>query len=403
MKIIWILNGYGLDSGAITGGPIRFHAVSSRWQKSHSGLEQVLVTTSGGEKVLRSMGCCFPFVRVPSALVFKREPFKAFRIWSYLVTSADALLFPARLPQGDVVITVSDYFCDIVPAVVSKRRTSGMRWIAWIHHKERHPTERPGNRLFNEITWRIQEWSFRKIAKYADQAWVLDSDAGDEVAQRLKELGMPQERILKMRNGIESGPISQSPDRNKTVDVVMIGVRPNKGSLDVVPVWKIVQQVRPGTTLRLMGGMAGEVNLQKHIKQEGLEKLIEIFKPENGWVPFDEYLAKVKEARLLFAPSHEEGWGIALCEAMACGLPVVAYDLPVYRRVYGEALVTVREGDHRGFALKICALLDDREAYESRRLIGFECALRYGWDALAEQDWSALASGRSSAASDCLR
>lgn len=26
--------------------------------------------------------------------------------------------------------------------------------------------------------------------------------------------------------------------------------------------------------------------------------------------------------------NYEEGWGIAACEAMACGLSVVAYDLP---------------------------------------------------------------------------
>ena len=390
MKIIWMLTSYGLDSGAITGSPIRFHAVSSRWQKSVSELEQVLVTTSGGERVLRSMGCCFPMVQVPCSLLIKREPCKAFRLWSYFVTSIAAHVFPARLPQGDMVITVSDYFCDIVPALVVKRRTSGMRWIAWIHHKERHPSERPGIRLFNEITWRMQEWSFRQIARFAEQAWVLDSDAGDEVATRLKELGMQPERIRKMRNGIDSEPIAQSPDREKKFDAVMIGVRPNKGSLDVVPVWKIVQQLRPGTTLRLMGGMAGEVNLQKHILQEGLDKVIEIFKPEKGWVPFDEYIAKVKEARLLFAPSHEEGWGIALCEAMACGLPVAAYDLPVYRRVYGDALATVKEGDHRGFAEKICALLNDRELFESFQKAGYECALQYGWDELAKQDWKAL-------------
>jgi glycosyltransferase involved in cell wall biosynthesis len=393
MKVVWVLNSYGLDSGAITGSPIRFHAISSRWQKEVPGLEQVLVTTSGGERVLRSVGCTLPVVRVPASLALAREPFKtkAFRLWSYFVTSFHARLFARRLPDADVVITVSDYFCDVAAATVIKRKRPGARWVAWIHHKELHPSQRPGNRLFNELTWRMQEWSFAHIAADADQAWVLDSDAGDLCAARLLELGMPGERIKKMLNGIDVGPIAGVAEPGKRVDAVMIGVRPNKGSLDVVPVWKHVRELRPQTTLLLIGGMAGEEALGKHIRKEGLDGLIEIFKPAEGWLPFADYVSRIKSARVLFAPSHEEGWGIAVCEAMACGLPVVAYDLPVYRRVYGEALATVREGDHRAFAESLCRVLDDAETFARLAERGRQCAAKYDWDQVARDDWQRLA------------
>ena len=43
-------------------------------------------------------------------------------------------------------------------------------------------------------------------------------------------------------------------------------------------------------------------------------------------------LSVVKSVLVFVFPSHEEGWGIAICEAMACGLAVVAYDLPAYER-----------------------------------------------------------------------
>lgn len=388
MRIVWVLNSYGLDSGAITGSPIRFHAISSRWQRTMPDVDQVLVTTSGGERVLRSVGCTLPVVRVPAALALRREPFKfkAFRLWSYFVTSFHALFRRGRYPEADLVITVSDYFCDVAPAALMRRSGRAKRWIAWIHHKELHPSQRPGNRLFNELTWRMQEWSFRRISRLADQAWVLDSDAGDLCGARLKELGIAPERIAKMRNGIDVGPIAAVPEAGKTFDAVMIGVRPNKGSLDVVPVWKFVQTIRPGTTLRLMGGMAGEETLAKHIRREGLEPFIEIFKPGSGWVPFDVYVAKIKQARLLFAPSHEEGWGIAVCEAMSCGLPVAAYDLPVYRRVYGDALATVRENDHRAFAETICRLLNEPAAFDDYQRRGRACAAKYDWDCVAEAD-----------------
>ena len=53
MKIVWMLNGCGLESGSITGSPLRFQAVSSRWQGMTAGPEQHLVTTSGGEAMLQ--------------------------------------------------------------------------------------------------------------------------------------------------------------------------------------------------------------------------------------------------------------------------------------------------------------------------------------------------------------
>ncbi len=393
MKIAWVLNSYGLDSGAITGSPIRFHAISSRWQRERPELEQVLITTSGGERVLRSVGCTLPAVRMPASLLLAREPFKckAFRLWSYFVTAFYARLLGRRLPAADAVITVSDYFCDVAAAEAMRRKRPDTKWVAWIHHKELHPSQRPGNRLFNEITWRMQEWSFRRIARGASQAWVLDSAAGDLCGARLLELGMPPARIRKMLNGIDAGPIARVPEPGKRVDAVMIGVRPNKGSLDVVPVWRHVRALRPQTTLLLMGGMAGEEALAKHIRREGLDGLIEIFKPAEGWVPFEEYVRRIKSARVLFAPSHEEGWGIAVCEAMACGLPVVAYDLPVYRRVYGSALATVGEGDHRAFAERLCRVLDDTEMFSRLAEAGWQCAAKYDWDAVARSDWEQLA------------
>ena len=393
MRLAWILNGCGLESGSITGSPIRFQAVSVRWQASVVGLLQTLVTTPGGERMLRKMGCALPAVRLPASLLLKEEPFKAFRLWSYCVTACAAPFLRGRLPQADVAITVSDYFCDVVPALLMKRRQPGLRWIAWIHHKERAPAERPGNRLVNEITWRMQAWSFRQIARHADQAWVLDSDAGDEIALCLRMQGMAPERIRKMKNGIDLSAIRQIAEPQKRVDAAMIGVRPNKGAYDIVPVWKEVQRLRPGTTLRLMGGMAGEGAVAEQIAREGLGGVIEIFKPEGGWLPSETFFAKVKEARLLFAPSREEGWGIALCEAMACGLPVAAYDLPVYRRVYGEALAAVPEGDFRAFAQTVCALLDEPARHAALAERGRACAAQYDWDEVAKEDLAAAGIG----------
>ena len=170
----------------------------------------------------------------------------------------------------------------------------------------------------------------------------------------------------------------------------MIGVRPNKGMYDIVPVWEQVAALRPGTTLRLMGGMSGERTVLEEIKARGLGEAISVFKPEGGFLPATDYYAQIKKARLLFAPSHEEGWGMAVCEAMAAGVPVVGYDLPVYRRIYGDAFAKVRCFDFEDFARQIALVLDDQALFAEYRRRGLACAASYGWDAIASADWDAL-------------
>ena len=394
MRILWILNGCGLEGGGITGGPVRFHEVSRRWQGRDC--EQRLMTTSGGEAMLRGMGCALDAVRVPASLLLRREPARAFRLWSYIVTSALWRSKAGRLAAfldgaESAAITVSDYFCDIIPALSLKRRT-GCRWIAWIHHRETPPALRPGNRLVNTLTYGMQEWSLRRIAGYADSAWIYDTDAGDLVRERLLAFGMEPTRIRIMRCGVNVGEIDAAPaPPEKSFDAAMIGVRPNKGMYDIVPVWERVAAMRPGTSLRLMGGMSGEGAVLEDVEARGLGEAISVFRPEGGFLPAADYYAQIKRARLLFAPSHEEGWGMAVCEAMAAGVPVVGYDLPVYRRIYGDAFVKVRCFDFEDFARKIVHLLDDQALFAEYRRRSLACAASHGWDAIVSADWEALA------------
>lgn len=360
------------------------------------GATQRLMTTSGGETMLRGLGCDLSVVRVPASVFLRKEPCRAFRFWSYVVSAVCApyrirAVFREDCEAPDVVITVSDYFCDIVPALRAK--WSGIRWIAWIHHRELPPFQRPGNRLVNALTYRMQEWSLRKIARHADSAWMYDTEAGDLVRERLLAYGMPESRIRRMRCGINVEDIEDTPEPSeKSVDATMIGVRPNKGLYDILPVWERVLKQRPGTTLRLMGGMSGEAETLEMIRARGLDRTISVFRPKGGFLPAPDYYAKIRESKILFAPSHEEGWGIAVCEAMAAGVPVAAYGLPVYRRIYGESFLHVPCFDFDAFADAIVELLDSREAFADYRARGLRCAETFGWGRIAEEDFMAVRS-----------
>ncbi len=67
-----------------------------------------------------------------------------------------------------------------------------------------------------------------------------------------------------------------------------------------------------------------------------------------GHVCDDELAAIYSGARALVFPSDDEGFGLPTVEALACGTPVVASDIPVLREVLGERAAFVEVGDLEG-------------------------------------------------------
>jgi len=90
-------------------------------------------------------------------------------------------------------------------------------------------------------------------------------------------------------------------------------------------------------------------------------------------------------ADALCFPSVKEGWGLAVLEALAAGLPVLASDLPVFREylVDGVSALLPPVGDAAGITAAMVRLVDDPEL--RRRLVegGRAILPRYTWSASA--------------------
>ncbi|MGE3276303.1 MAG: glycosyltransferase family 4 protein [Vicinamibacterales bacterium] len=101
-----------------------------------------------------------------------------------------------------------------------------------------------------------------------------------------------------------------------------------------------------------------------------------------GYVAPDERPSLYRDARLLVLPSHEEGFGLPVLEAMACGVPVVVSNRGALPEVAGTAARPVPPDDHPALAEAMRVLLDDQAAAAATRQ-GHAEAARYAWSRTA--------------------
>ena len=99
----------------------------------------------------------------------------------------------------------------------------------------------------------------------------------------------------------------------------------------------------------------------------------------------NEHLAPLyRKARVFVLPSRFETFALPLVEAMACGVPIVASDLPVCREVCQEAALYSPPEDDEVFASQILKILDNPAIAEDMSRIGLRRASKFSWDYSAQ-------------------
>jgi len=93
--------------------------------------------------------------------------------------------------------------------------------------------------------------------------------------------------------------------------------------------------------------------------------------------------AVYRRAAILLQTSDAEGFGLPVIEAMACGTPVIASDIPPLREVGGTAALYCPVGDTTQFVKAVLLLLTERDkdpsAWQIRHTSSLTQASRFTW------------------------
>jgi glycosyltransferase involved in cell wall biosynthesis len=189
--------------------------------------------------------------------------------------------------------------------------------------------------------------------------------ASDHVRRLLILEGAPIEKIHVVRYGIDLEGIRQmSWDERKVCppSVVFLGrFTPKKHPVALVEAFALVKQQVPEAQLSMIGDGSEMPRVQQRIERLGLQDAVMLY----GALPRGEALLIVNRhwvfaQHSVTAPNgDQEGFGIALAEAAALGLPVVStlHNGIPEQVVHGETGFLTREFDYEAMAEYITRLL----------------------------------------------
>ena len=141
--------------------------------------------------------------------------------------------------------------------------------------------------------------------------------------------------------------------------------------------WRLVMVQRPGShdsarRLSRLKRLAKELHVR--------DRVVWLSKVER-----DDLVSLIQGAGALLQPSIYEGFGLPVIEAMACGCPVIATDIPPFREIAAGAAELVAADDAEAFTSAVREIAGSAERRRSMAAQGLARAREFSWDRCARE------------------
>jgi phosphatidylinositol alpha-mannosyltransferase len=172
--------------------------------------------------------------------------------------------------------------------------------------------------------------------------------------------------------------------RDDRVNILFLGrMEKRKGLGDLLRGYRFMKARVPKSRLIVVGDGPLRSNVESYISRHRLQDVVLA-----GYVPDSVKPRYYNSADIFCSPATgAESFGIVLLEAMACGLPVVATEIPGYMSVLdpGQDSLTVRPKGWAELGAALVILARDAELRRRMGAVGHEKAKRFAWDRVATQ------------------
>jgi glycosyltransferase involved in cell wall biosynthesis len=187
--------------------------------------------------------------------------------------------------------------------------------------------------------------------------------------------------VIEPGNGIDLEKFAAKSDPSQKYDAIFFSrLVPEKGLYDLPVIWKYVTKRIPKAVL----GVAGIVEDQRFVNRF-LELANDFHLSRSiaflGELKEDALKNLVRSSKLTLYPSLVDSFSLVTLESLACGTPVVAYDIPAIRHNFGkcDAVLRCAIKDKNSMAEKALSIIKNEKLKEALSKRAKEYSTGYDW------------------------
>jgi glycosyltransferase involved in cell wall biosynthesis len=233
-------------------------------------------------------------------------------IWAMLAMAAARLgLGPLRRVRPDVVVDTQNG----LPFLA--RLVYGRRVAVLVHHCHREQWPVAGW-FFGRVGWFVESWLSPRVHRRNQYVTVSLPSARDLVG-----LGVANERIALVRNGLDEAPEAslRGPRAGHPRLLVLSRLVPHKQIEDALAAVALLRRSIPGLHLDIVGGGWWWQRLADHAARLGIADAVTF----HGHVDDVTKHHVMQQSWVHVLPSRKEGWGLAVIEAAQHAVPTIGY------------------------------------------------------------------------------
>jgi len=201
--------------------------------------------------------------------------------------------------------------------------------------------------------------------------------------ESLLEWNIPNGKIIPNPIWLQSQRVSYL-----TSKIILIVSRHSyeKGLDRFFEIWKLVSPNYPDWKVEIYGKTFNQYNFKEIVNQLGISDSVNFFKPVK------DIEQKYLDASIYVMTSRYEAFPMVLLEAMACGLPTIAYDCPCGPRAIitnNENGFLIQDGDQSAFVIALQKLIESKELREKMGTTAKKNSKKYNLEKIMNQ-WNSL-------------
>jgi glycosyltransferase involved in cell wall biosynthesis len=390
VRILAVFFHPGVNFTAVGGAEKRFLQVLKVWNQK----DVEVVVAESNPKLVSSRSSRFETIEMSSPISASGKGlYSIYLEWVLWVVKA-CLRCPsiARRKKPDALLAPNNTLPNLLVAYFV-HALSKVPLVVTVHHFDFPELEKKANvastyRVYKKAGFSSSVAFVKALTFSMMLGFVKRSDmcitVSNHTARFLLKNGISRDKVCVSGNGVDIDSIEQVKPEKKVYDGIFVGrISRDKGIFDLVQIWRRVTARKPESKLVVVGQGPDLPKLKEAIDSSCMSSNILL----KGSCSDAELYALVKTSKVFLFPSRFEGWGLAVGEALGAGLPVVCYDIPALREVFGEcrSVFFTPVGDVERFAQTIVKIFEEN-GLAGLEAVSKEFARRFNWEEVALKD-----------------